>query len=214
MRINQGVVMQPLIHSLFALAVLAGALSAQAQVRTWAFSKDTVHERTSVSDSVTIANNGTDTLRFDSIGMELVRPTANQFQVMFNFQNQTYLLNQNQQNLKYHSPMTPIKIAAGQTANGFDFRVEDYVVRTAKSSAIVQGDTLLVRMIFLASANRGRDTLMLKGKQDLPATLRVPRKGVKSASTENSLFDLRGRRVESIPEGLKAFLRASLAPRD
>ncbi|MCD6025086.1 MAG: hypothetical protein K0Q91_2002 [Fibrobacteria bacterium] len=196
-----------------ALVILTGAFSAQAQVRTWAFSKDTVYEWASNGDSVTLVNSGSDSLKFDSIGLELVRPTATVFQVEFQTVLTQSLLHFNQG--KIEGNPRKIVVAAGQTSRIFTFRVEDLVVRTAKSSAIVQGDTLVVRMIFMASGGRGRDTLMLKGRQNLPpvALRRSPNK-VNSLAPDDRAFDLRGRRQEAIPEGMKAPWAPVVSPRE
>ena len=67
------------------IAVLGFAPFAQAQARTWAFSKDTVYEWAANGDSLSLVNSGIDTLRFDSIGLELVRPTATSFGASFYF---------------------------------------------------------------------------------------------------------------------------------
>jgi hypothetical protein len=198
---------------LLALAILTTALSAHAQIRAWAFSKDTVYEWASNGDTVSLVNNRTDTLKFDSIGLELVRPTSTHFQVRFQTAQSGSLLDFNQGKIITVASGN-LFVAAGQTKPVFQFQVEDRIVRTAKSSAIVQGDTLLVRMIFMASAGGGRDTLMLKGKQNLPLALRLPGNRLKSFSFDDRLFDLRGRRMEKIPEGLKAPWAPLVSPRE
>lgn len=197
---------------LLALVILTGALSAQAQVRTWAFSKDTVYEWAANSDSASLSNNGSDSLKFDSIALELVRPTATRFQVAFQTVQAQFLLHYYQGTVT-GSDFSKLAVAAGQVKKLSVFQVEDLLVRTAKSSAAVQGDTLLVRMIFMASSGRGSDTLMLKGKQNLPAALRIPRNGTPSFSTDGVLFDLRGRRMERIPAGVKIPWSPTVSPR-
>ena len=192
-----------------------------AQARTWAFSKDTVYEWATNGDSLSLANIGADTLKFDSIGMELVRPVAASFFEAEFFlqatQSLSYLLRSEQGKISYYSNRpNKLVVAPGQVGKGSQFRVEDQFVRLAKSSAITQGDTLLVRLIFMASAGRGRDTLMLKGKQQLPpyVGLRLKQDILRQPLADDRFFDLRGRRLEKMPEGWKVPWAPLVSPGD
>jgi hypothetical protein len=206
MQINQGDFMKLVGKNLFALAFLAGALSAQAQVRTWAFSKDTLFDWASSGDFVDVSNTGTDTLQFDSVALQLISPSMNTYEVLFHLQTGTPALC----HFRYDQGVViwpgcktqKIKVAAGQTRRLVNFEAESHIPATAKRAAI--GDTLVIRMIFIAGANRGRDTLMLRGRQEYPSSIRTGEALRNGLFGETRFFDLRGRRMENLPKGLKA----------
>jgi hypothetical protein len=209
--------MKNLNRYLTALVVLTGALSAQAQVRTWGFSSDAVYE---FSSSVTLSNQGSDTLRFDTVLLEIVRPNTSTYGVGFNRSSPgaSYMLNCSNGTCTRTDPdPKTIVLGANQSVGLSLFRIDIHGgVPTAKRAAgAALGDTMQARLIFQASAGRGRDTLLVNGTQQLTA-IRAERRSPSEQSfkaTETRLFDLRGRRLESVPQGLKA-LKTPTAPRD
>jgi hypothetical protein len=202
--------------SLFAFVILTGALSTQAQVRTWAFSKDTLFDWASAGDFVDVSNTGTDTLQFDSVALQLVAPSMNRYEVLFALQSGTPAI----YHLRYDAGVVSrpyggtekIKVGNGQTRRFQNFEVESQIPITAKRAAI--GDTLTLRMIFIAAGSRGRDTLMVKGRQQYPSSLRNDQDFRATFSPSNRLFDLRGRQIERVPEGVKVPWAPVVSPRD
>lgn len=193
-----------------------------AQTPTWAFSKDTVYEWEAHGDSVLIANSGTDSLWFDSIALELVHPVDSQYQVLFQFQAPNtsgagVILGYSPSGTRYISPADGPKgwgVASGESARLWSFN-GNYSVLTVnmKRSAIVPGDTVLMRIILTASFARGRDTLMFLSKQDGPTALRSPVMRENFKDLNSTLYDLRGRRVGHSP-GARLPATLVLTPKD
>lgn len=191
------------------LACLASAPFAQ--VRTWHFSPDTVrHRNFGALDTVRLVNSGADTLRFDSVHLELVRPTATRYEVVFypvqpSGQTQPYQVIHDGGVITYagiNGTQDPRSIAVrGQDSARFSgFKVGRHPLIVSKPAAIEPGDTVIVRAIFIASAGRGRDTLMVVGTEDFVNGVR-PDLGPKGTRNHRlafiDQFDPLGRRVEA-----------------
>ncbi len=191
-----------------------------AQPRTWSFSRDTVYEWRSQGDSVFITNSGADSLRFDSVALELVQPVDSQYQILFHFHapntsGSTIILGYTSTGTRYISPANGPKgwnVAGGQSAKLWNFN-GNYSVLTVnmKRSAIAAGDTVSVRLILMASASQGRDTLMILSTQDGPTSLQS-RGPDRSGGFADGLYDMLGRRVEMRPQSARANDRPFLKP--
>ena len=184
--------------------LVALILTSAAHARDWAFSKDTVYEWATGGDSVSFMNNAADTLRFDSIGVEMVRPgstiAAGSF-YLATLQGQPFYLRLSSGKVSGYSPGS-IALAPGQTGKAFQFTVDDQLTAVTKSLAIAAGDTLVARLIFLAASGKGRDTLMVMGKQSGPISLR-PYRSLKSTESHGALVDPRGKHIEKSVEGAR-----------
>jgi len=200
------------------LFLLGAAASGLAQSRTWGFSKDTVYEWAAGGDSVFISNVGTDSLRFDSIGLEMIRPTSTILDIDLQIkakQDLYFFMRKNEGVISYGgNHPNQVVVPPGQNGVVNQFRTEDRIAMVAKHAVINRGDTLFIRMIFMASQSRGRDTLILKGKQDFASSLRTGRVHLKPSVSVDHLFDLRGRRVEELPKGVKAPFAPLVSPKD
>jgi hypothetical protein len=189
--------------------------SAFSQTRTWHLSQDTVYEyglREPRRDSTSIVNSGSDTLRFDSVGMEIIRPMATQMEVSYSRgddpQGWPYWMSYNNGTIAYTPnfgsfphPRTLV-LGAEQSLLLWPFRVEEHIPLVVKRAAIETGDTLVVRLIYLAAGNRGRDTLMLVGLEGsgTPISPAPPMRQVNA--TPSYWVDLRGRSVARLPAAI------------
>jgi hypothetical protein len=199
------------LSTILALAVIMTASAAQAQTRTWGFSKDSVFEWASGRDTVTFTNSGTDTLKFDSIAFELVKPLDTRYEALFSYTGTgaggvTVVLGYENGQTRYFSPSTGPKnwqIAPGQTGSWRNFTGNHTVRVVAKRAAIVQNDTVHTRLILIAAGGRGRDTVVFLSKQDGPTAIWNGIRAPRADAREGKLFDLRGRRAEKVPEGAR-----------
>jgi hypothetical protein len=227
MRIKKEIIMKRVHPSWLIAGILAlgAANQVEAQSRTWAFSKDTAYEWQNKSDSVFLTNSGADTLRFDSIGLEFIRPSdapvvQASFFVRVGGSIGLCKMMKYQGSVSYLTSTKPsfIVVPPGLAVIPYQFAIETQLggVAGAKSSAIVQGDTLIVRLIFMAAAGRGRDTLFVKGREGDSSLvpLRSSQKIPQNSFPPNRFFDLRGRGVEPIPAGLKAPWAPLVSPRE
>jgi hypothetical protein len=199
--------------SLLFLGILLGCIAfGQAQSRTWAFSRDTVCQMYAGpgTDTVRVTNSGTDTLRFDSVHLELVRPTATQYKAVFypvarTAQNQPYVVSYDTGVVSYAFLNFPdvrsIRIKAQDSARFSGFMVGRNPLVVTKRSAIDPEDTVAVRMIFIASGGRGRDTLTVIGRENMVIAIKPKSEKTRGSESRSDRFDLRGRRVEEMPEG-------------
>lgn len=189
-----------------ALAVVSTAGFAQAQNRTWGFSKDTVYEWS--QQSITLTNSGTDTLRIDSLVMELISAPSPYYEVMFFLETpQPGLCHLKSKQGVASFVCDPFWVAEGKMLRLYSFNVEEEIRILAKRQAV--GDSLAVRLILIAGANRGRDTLVVRGVQQSPSALRS---GGDPYATQKEVdarrFDLRGRRVEKPSDVIRIPSRA------
>jgi hypothetical protein len=224
-----------------ALVILTCALSAQAQVRTWAFSKDTVIESQTqtgtdtvtvgaqkyyfaYSNKISIVNQGAIPLILDSLYVERIQSS---FSLAW-FRFKVYDSTKNGQisptlagsisvdgSLNCPAPgncgisMSSVSNSLGSiqvqaSRNFYNFEMDAPVPVTKRSAAFGVGDTIRYRIIFTAKNDRGRDTLVIRGTQQYPDPSAIL-PGVlnpKQGKSDPHLFDLRGRRMEPIPEGL------------
>jgi hypothetical protein len=175
-----------------------------AQSRTWSFSKDTVREWSAYGDTVRLVNSGTDTLKIDSIGMELIRPSGNRIDARFRAGGNYYTRRYNQGVVSVVTGSSLV-VNPGQSVNLHEFNLDSVVPPPVAKRSFNSGDTLVVRLIFVGKAGRGNDTLIAMGREGYASALRFGAGTfLKRPVADNRLFDLRGRRVEKIPESLKA----------
>jgi hypothetical protein len=211
--------------SLSGVAVLVPILfGSNVYARDWSLSKDTAYEWPS-SDTVLLTNQGTDTLRFDSIGMELIRPIVSRMEIIFHKRKSAgayyyYDLAYYQGQTFYRSDRPNTLIISPGEAAPLDGYAIDPVLNPVVNPSIMSkstvaemiGDTLVVRLIFIASANRGRDTLVLIGKQDYPDAIGFGKRNPLKPSDANNLFDPLGRRQKIFGPGRVFFPVPLLSP--
>jgi hypothetical protein len=208
------------------LLVLACLVSVPfAQSRTWGFSRDTVYHRNyGAEDTLRIVNSGVDTLRFDSVHLELVRPTAVHYEVIFyqatysGFTNPYFVAYDSgvmENAPSWYSAQNPrsIVVKAQDTAKFAGFKLGLHPLIVSKRAAIEPGDTLIVRMIFIAAGGRGRDTLVVVGREDIPMGLQPAIPGRLEKSKSNLRFDPLGRRVDEVPEARRILATPLLKPK-
>lgn len=115
------------------------------------------------------------------------------------------------------SPMngfSSIEIQASRNLYDFSIDVPPSVAKRAATSVV--GDTLCYRMIFTATNSRGRDTLIVQGTQEYPNPSSVL-SGISNAEMlglKSRIFDLRGRRMERMPDGVKVPWAPLVYPKD
>jgi hypothetical protein len=193
---------------LMGLALMAPPIGAQ--TRTWGFSVDAVHESGGTPGSCTLSNQGTDTLRFDTVMLEIVRPVSMpQYGVRFHMTSPSasYVLNCNNGACSQVPNPKGVRVNPAQSVTLSEFVIDingDPIILTKRAGGLALGDTMQARLIFQASGGRGRDTLLVNGTQQttslrLPSVFQAP-EGAKGGRR----FDLRGRRIEKLPEGVRS----------
>lgn len=205
------------------LAIVGGP--AHAQTRSWSFSRDTVmlQGQGPGTDTVRLANSGVDTLRFDSVRLELLTPTAQHYKVVFypvprSGQTQPYVLSYDSGTVSYaylnYPDFRSFQIKPQDSVRFSYFMVGRNPLVVSKRAAIEPGDRVVVRMIFIASGGRGRDTLIVDGRENTVIGV-IPGFG-KKAGSKGLLkrFDPRGRRVEEIPEGKRNSRTPLVSPKE
>jgi hypothetical protein len=178
------------------------------QTRTWGFSKDSVFGWNPSGDSVALVNQSMDTLKFDSVAVELVKPSSGYFILDFFGQD----LNPNigigyranfsswysQASWFSYSPKRMVGLPQQVTWLWW-FRInENLPILVKRSQTSWTGDTLKARLIFIASAGRGRDSVLITA---MWSTTSIRHSGIgtfENASAEQ-WFDVKGRRVEVSP---------------
>jgi hypothetical protein len=187
--------------AIFSVAVgLAGA-----QTRTWSFSKDLVKGGTrfgSSVDSVSITNAGIDTLKFDTVMAELIRPVMPSWTVLFNSPLKSYYVWNHPPGVEFSNPPPKsIVVPPAQSLRLKSFALADYpYVPVAKRAAtFAGGDSMEVRMIFQAALGRGRDTVIVSGLQQSSSVIRMPGFSRSPRNPDAKFFDPRGRRVGKSP---------------
>jgi hypothetical protein len=236
------------LHLLCGLALSGFFSSTSAQTRTWAFSKDTVYEGQSGTDTMTVngqryffpytnkvavVNQGASPLTFDSLYIEKVQAFFDNMTFGFVLYDST---KNGQLSPSYagrsaywggaYCPsttscsFTPISgfgsIEVQASRNLYDFEIDAPVPLAKKAVTAAAGDTICFRMIFTAKNSRGRDTLIVRGTQQYPS-LSVILQGLrdsKDSKIKRDIFDLRGRRMEKMPEGAKAPVTPLVSPKD
>jgi hypothetical protein len=192
------------------------ATTTEAQTRTWGFSKDAVYEWAADMDSVVLANQGTDTLKFDTAWLEVVGTAPHGCVVRFRPSpgaGQYYALSTSS---TYWGPSPKsIVIAPSQSGLFREFWIDVDAPPLAKSAVgAAVGDTLRARLIFQASAGRGRDTLLVNGTQQTTSLrfMRRPQYGGHTALDRS--FDPLGRRVDPASASVRVPLRPVIAPKE
>jgi len=205
------------------LVIVCGGI-AHAQTRSWSFSRDTVTQLRLVpgADTVRLTNSGVDTLRFDSVRLELMAPTAQHYKVAFYpvprlGQTQPYVVSYDSGTVSgYNSfpDFRSIQVKPQDSVRFSTFMAGRNPLLVSKRAAIKPGDTVVVRMIFIASGGRGRDTLIVDGREN--GVIGVSPAFGKKTGSKGSLerFDPRGRRVEKISEGKRIPRTPLLSPKE
>jgi hypothetical protein len=188
----------------------------QAQARTWALSKDTVYEWSAYGDSVRMTNSGSDTLKIDSIGLQLVRPAGTRISLRFRDGGggyHTYSYNQGVVSVPYGP--TSLKLHPTQSDKYWGFDLDSIIYPPLAKRSFNHGDTLVLRAIFVGKSGRGNDTLIVMGRAGYTtALLPASRYLSKPYALDDRLFDLRGRRVEKVPEGRTVPWAPVVSPKD
>jgi hypothetical protein len=212
--------------SLLFPGILLGCFAfGQAQSRTWAFSRDTVSRMVEGpgTDTVRVTNFGTDTLRFDSVHLELLRPTATHYKAVFypvprTAQSQPYVVSYDSGVVSHAYLNFPdarsIRVKAQDSVRYSGFMVGRNPLLVTKRSAIEPGDTVVVRMIFIASGGRGRDTLTVIGRENTVVAIKPKSEKTTGSDDRSDRFDLRGRRIEKMPEGKRIPRTLVISPKD
>jgi hypothetical protein len=186
-----------------------------AQARTWAFAKDTVYEWKAGGDSVAYTNSGTDTLKFDAVSIDIISPASVRIACWFeanenSAQNANSIWVNTDEGSRIYGRVELLTLAPTKTRSLHHFTIEDHRNIVAKRAAIAVGDTLLTRLVFSAAGGRGRDTLFVRGVQEWPTGLRTFKPGSGAALKDGTPHDLRGRRLEKIPQGVRVPFRATV----
>jgi len=151
--------------------------------RDWGFSKDTVYGWNPGGDTVLLTNQGTDSLRIDTLNYEVVEP-PDLVGVQYSF---------------YYEPPTNTysyygihPIPSGHIDTLFDFYFDQgAIVKAAVTQA--EGDTIVARLFFEADSDRGRDTLVYKGIQMISGSIQSS-KFFEDGRTNPVFYDPEGRR--------------------
>jgi hypothetical protein len=186
------------------LLALMAAPFAQAQPRTWAFSKDTVYGNQ--SGVVNVTNTGIVPLRFDSLYLERIKSTFKEtgfrFGVSDSVQNPVYFWSpwscqtigpcDSGMVLVFDTTKVP------QIQRLYDVEVDYQFPPQAETFGTGVGDSVKFRAIFVAKNSRGRDTLIIMGTQRYPIPSGIIPLGVPDGILKNppKFFDLRGRRMD------------------
>jgi len=204
------------------MIILFGALGTlQAQTRTWSFSQETVKSGarfgTSV-DSVSITNAGSDTLKFDTVTLELIRPPASSsYALLFSSTANDFFVWNYSSGVQFSNPPPQsVRVPPAQSLRLRRFSLSDYpyAILAKRSVTTASGDSMQVRLIFQAASGRGRDTVVVSGLQESTA-IRMP--GDAPGLRENpdaEFFDLRGRRIEAMEKGVKVPWAPVVSPRE
>jgi hypothetical protein len=205
-----------LVTLLCGLALWGTNVPLNAQARTWALSKDTVYEWSAYGDSVRMTNSGSDTLKIDSIGIELIRPVGTRITLRFRDEGGGYYTcYYNQGVVSVPCGSGPIKLAPVQSGKFQRFELDSIINAPVAKRSFNYGDTLVIRAIFVGKSGRGNDTLIVMGREGYAVALLPGSRFLsKTPASDDRLFDLRGRRVEKIPESLKAPWAPVVSPRD
>ncbi len=176
--------------------------------RDWSLSKDTVYEWR--QDTVTLSNQGADTLRFSAVQLEVIRSDmpfmrlevifqiSSLYAMWFNNVNGTYTSGPFTTIPKYYAnAINAITTGINQSQKLSRFSIDSTIAPLAKRVVIaVSGDTLVTRLIFQAMNNRGQDTIILIGRPDINANatfLKTNQVDFLTLETRNKYFDLKGR---------------------
>lgn len=178
-------------------AVCLQTVSVEAQTRTWGFSRDGVNEWAANGDTVSIVNLTTDTLKFDTTWLEPIGPAPQGSVVRFYRVNTSAYYALSTGSLNWGPNPRALAVPSSQSIQLGEFWIDIDAPPLAKAGVgAATGDTLRARLIFLASAGRGRDTLLVNGIQQT-TSIRPASPPWKSAGADgNRLFDPLGRRVE------------------
>jgi len=156
--------------------------------RDWGFSKDTVYGWKAGSDTAFLINQGTDTLKIDTLRQEILKPSDLIYsRGSFYFQPPLNSYASFNQSVGKIIPMPP-----GGKDTLLNFNVDQVALAKSVSTEAL-GDTIVARLIFEASLNRGRDTLIYKGIQKISSGL-SPRRYFEERLRNRSLFDPQGRK--------------------
>lgn len=188
-----------------AFILFVGTVTTQA--RDWGLSRDMVTE--SASDTVHIQNSSSaDTLHIDSISLEMLS-TGAQAYVVFTTPSQAAPTYSRGYDIMFTSGTTyymtshpnTLMVEPNESLPLRNWFLDANLV--VPPSQPVRSDSMAVRLVFFASAGRGRDTLELRGHGDLiPVSLRSRVQGGKSQVVPNGVsVDPRGRRLESARSG-------------
>jgi hypothetical protein len=194
--------------------------------REWGFLKDTVYESRSSNtggwpqkDTVFLKNIGVDSLRFDSVGVEPLTSGKNQVDIFFyksaSISSPAYELFYSGGRTQYlYTSAKSISVGALDSLHLLNFRI-DWQVYASPESITAGSDTISARLVFFASNGRGRDTVIVLGiEENKPVSLRTQLHPTVGFKAEKSSFDLRGRRIEPVSDGLKAPLTPVVLPKN
>jgi hypothetical protein len=179
--------------------------------RDWGFSKDTVYEWKLHGDNVLLRNQGTDTLRADTLILEIIRPAniLSSLGVIFLYEegiNSCGAGTTNSSSGMY--PYCTISTPPNKSDSLFGFYID-----FSSRSTVAVGDTIGSRLILAASSNRGRDTLILIGIQQVSGILRCD--NFKQSPANGRYYDLNGRlqhRINVSPDESRVSVPAAFAP--
>jgi hypothetical protein len=173
------------------------------QTRTWGFSANAVYEFESGGpDTVTLFNQGVDTLRFDTVYLEIVRPGTTTYGVGFSRLSPyvPYVLNCSNGTCSQSPNPKSIVIAPAQSVHLDQFLIDlkGSPLVAKRQVSVALGDTMQARLIFQAMGGRGRDTLIVHGTQQTTVIRAMrPYSNAEQPEKGSHFFDLRGRRVEN-----------------
>lgn len=210
-------------YLILAAGLLAGmaATEGQAQTRDWGFSQDMVKSGTRFGtsvDSVSITNAGSDTLKFDTVTLELIRPLSmSSYTVLFSSAVNEFFVWNYTPGVQFSNPLPQsVRIPPAQSLPLRRFSLSDYpyAIVAKRGATTASGDSMQVRLVFQAASGRGRDTVIVSGLLQSTA-IRMP--GDASWLRENpdaEFFDLRGRRVEKVPADVRAPRTPVVSPKE
>ena len=168
------------------------------RARDWGFSNDTVCTWKTGQNNVLIRNQGTDTLKADTLIFEIIRPNSSGSGAYgAGFTYASYSGNMNSRGTTPSGILTISKsigsmpIPPNKSDSLYSFYVHYFIL--AKASAVAAtGDTTVGRLILAATSNRGRDTIIFSSIATPPTGI-FNRINFNRPHTEYRFFDPIGR---------------------